>query len=475
MTLDTSSADQPVNPDKLIDRHATTFAGFLFLLGVLVYILPKMLGFDQTIGGMIIAALGQLLAIGVAVSFLKDHISGTDREKLFLAKMQGLVTNLESGFDQVRSSVTDANAQIRQHVRTAIEVNSSLDREMLNAVMHDLAARASRIVMVGRIEPSEVQQLTAAHSTRLSVTVYLPWAGASALANHWAELRSEVAAVNAVAELGSARILIATDALGRCTDVLYLPQDESLMAGLHFTGLTAAAVGTSIINALSTARATPLTTYRSYEFLAQRYRDFLSEAADVAAHGVPMRGLRGLCAEMKRCLSESTKDLCVTHVAKGASIALLKDSIFQAWLDENYRAIEKRNLKITRIFIVPRADLENPILLEVAGAMSQRGVTVKIRCEERVREHDRELADRTISDVRDFSIYDGQRLIYIHRAPDSRADWYATPDAPAPEEAISARLTEQPELVAEYRTIFERLNSELHQENSVVETFEKGP
>lgn len=101
-----------MNPDKLIDRHATTFAGFLFLLGDLIYILPKVLSFDQTISGLIIAACGQLLAIGVAVSYLKDHVSGTDREKLFLAKMQGLVANLESGFDQVRSNVKERSASV---------------------------------------------------------------------------------------------------------------------------------------------------------------------------------------------------------------------------------------------------------------------------------------------------------------------------------------------------------------------------
>jgi len=429
-----------------------------------------MLGFEQTISGLIITALGNLLAIGVAVGYLKDHISGTDREKLFLSKMQGLVSNLEAGFEQVKSNVTDANAQIRQHVATAIEVHSSLDRAMLQAAMRGLAARSSKIILIGRMDPAELKQLTDAHGTKLSVTVYLPWTGASPLAEHWTVLRNEVAAVNAVAELGSARILIASDSLSRCTDVLYLPQDGSSMAGLHFTGHTATAIGTSITNALATARATPLTTFRSYEFLAQRYRDFLSEAADVAAYGVPMRGLRGLCAEMKRCLNEATTELCVTHVAKGASIALLKDSNFQSWLEENYKAVERRNLKITRIFIVPQADLQNPILLEIASAMSRRGVAVKIRCEERVQEHDRDLGGHTVSDVRDFSIYDGQRLIYIHRSPDSRADWYATPGTPSPEDAISARLTDQPDLVAEYRRIFERLSSDMYRDDGVEET-----
>jgi len=157
--------------------------------------------------------------------------------------------------------------------------------------------------------------------------------------------------------------------------------------------------------------------------------------------GVPIEGAEKICEAMTNLLQNTHHSLEVTHLCVDlAAIERIQDEAFQNWVEANYEAVT-RGVSITRIFIVHKSDLDHSVLVQVEARMRSKGVNVLVCCLDDLRPRLRE----------DFSIYDGEHLVYMDRA---RVYWSSTH-----EQEPLARRTESREKIVDYKNIFESLEN----------------
>jgi hypothetical protein len=158
--------------------------------------------------------------------------------------------------------------------------------------------------------------------------------------------------------------------------------------------------------------------------------------------GVPKRGIKEICECMTDVLFLTNKTLDVTHVANKKSIELPETEHFRKWIETNYLASE-RNVTIRRIFIVPHEDLKNLTLLRIMDEMKQKF---------EVRYCDFETLEKYEIQLKDFSIYDREHLVYIHHEDESV--WI-----PDKEIDPTAKHTTDKQLIDRYQHLFDAIYS----------------
>ena len=152
--------------------------------------------------------------------------------------------------------------------------------------------------------------------------------------------------------------------------------------------------------------------------------------------GDVLRGVAQICEGMTDQLRESREFLDVTHICNGDTIPLLRSPEFAPWIQENYEAAKK--IKVTRIFIVPRALRAEKVLCELVAEMQQNKVEVYVCDTEELR----------MEMLEDFSIYDERHVIYIDRT--GGGPWVAGYTADP-----IARRSDSWDRVNKYRTLFD--------------------
>ena len=162
----------------------------------------------------------------------------------------------------------------------------------------------------------------------------------------------------------------------------------------------------------------------------------------MAEMGVPIEGGERICEVMANILEQNTQRyLDVTHLCDDeGQIQALESAPFQKWLDANYKAAQE-GVQIRRIFIVRKEHYDHPILVQTIQQMQSHNMEV-LKCrldylQPRLQE--------------DFSIYDGQHLVYLDKI---RLPW-----SPRTQPKLFARHTQNPRKIGEYRNIFDALKS----------------
>jgi hypothetical protein len=144
-------------------------------------------------------------------------------------------------------------------------------------------------------------------------------------------------------------------------------------------------------------------------------KDALRNSIADVERGDPLEGWEAICEAMAANLRRTTESLEVTYVCEDEQkLNLLGEDCFSEWLQENYAA-RKRNVTITRIFILPRKLRRNPRLLDVVSKMRQADIDVQF-C-------DIEGVNRRYH--QDFSVYDGKRVVYVSNWGRTDADTHA--------------------------------------------------
>jgi hypothetical protein len=235
--------------------------------------------------------------------------------------------------------------------------------------------------------------------------------------------------------------LIAHDPTGNGLEaILCFPVlNENSADGLYLTGSAAKAcigcISPLLVARLVGGEATgPIRIYsdQQIETVLDKKTAFSQEMLDVEG-GLRLCGADDVCKGMTRLIDKTVKFVDVTHICGEKTIPLLKSEPFVAWLAANYAAA-KRDVIITRIFLVTRALRENAELLKVVDEMRQNSITV-LFCdldglEDRLRE--------------DFSLYDDEHVVYISREGGA---WLE-------QDQTRARISDSIERVKHFRGVF---------------------
>ena len=239
-----------------------------------------------------------------------------------------------------------------------------------------------------------------------------------------------------------------TNNRGDETEVLlnYSNPHGNALAGLHLSGQAAESFAKAITPhfkeiGLPGVSYPPirLASPEQIDFIVEEKVDYQKKIKEMVEVGVPIEGTDKICEAMSNLLRNTQETLNVTHLCLDiATIERLQDEDFQKWINENYRAVQ-RGVKIKRIFIVHRDDSNHKILLEAEEQMRKNGIEVLVCFLDDLRPRLRE----------DFSIYDGQHLVYMDKA---RVYWSSTQEP-------LARRTESPVRIADYKSIFDSLNN----------------
>ncbi len=222
----------------------------------------------------------------------------------------------------------------------------------------------------------------------------------------------------------------------------FAPLGDPRFSGTYLTGAKAWGFHQSVLPKLE-ARSTPdqdslpvrIYSQKQVEKMVSYKVSFKRDIGNIDKGDV-LRGVQTICETMTDQLRECRTFMDVTHVCTKDTISLLRGPEFLPWIQANYEAAKK--IKITRIFIVPRALRSEPILKDLAAEMKQELVDVYI-CETE------ELRDEMLED---FSIYDERHVIYIDRTGSS--NW-----APGYTADPIGRRSDSWDRINKYRTLFD--------------------
>ena len=233
------------------------------------------------------------------------------------------------------------------------------------------------------------------------------------------------------------------------TEILlnYTNAQGGALAGVHLSGKTAESFAKIITRNLNESGiseasypAVRLASREQVDFVVEEKAEYQKRIIEMVEMGIPIEGVDGICEEMSDLIQHTQNYLHVTHLCiDEGTIERLQDEAFREWLDANYKAVQ-RGVKIRRIFIVPKKYYNHPVLEKTRAEMQSKNVEV-LMCR---------LDNLRMRLQEDFSIYDGQHLLYIDK---TRIHWSATQQLPL------ARRSENPHKIKEYSDIFSSLET----------------
>lgn len=231
-------------------------------------------------------------------------------------------------------------------------------------------------------------------------------------------------------------------------------QKENSISGHFFKGKTAIILTNFFLSMIDHSKDRSMYSVESLDAADYVISHGLIYAAKINRlyGGVPKEGVKAICDTMSNVLKNSNQTMDVTHVSNRKNIDLPQDEFFKNWVEVNYAAA-KRNVNIRRIFIVPSADMKYPKLLHTMDEMKKNGIDVRIVAIETLQRQD--IA------IKDFSIYDGEHLVYIHHEEDTGGWFMDKEDIP------TAKHSTNPDLINQYQTLFNAMyNHSLPYESS---------
>jgi hypothetical protein len=239
------------------------------------------------------------------------------------------------------------------------------------------------------------------------------------------------------------------------TEVLlnYANADRGALAGLHLTGPAAEAFVRAITPHFNQTRLAgvsyppiELASREQVEFIVEEKVDYQKRITEMVREGVPIEGTERICRAMIQLVQNTRQYLHVTHLCiNEGAIERTRDKIFREWLQANYAATV-RGVRIKRILIVDRAHYRHPVLQHIKAEMRCNNIEVLLCPLDGLKEKLME----------DFSIYDGQHLVYMDKG---RSYWSGTAQP-------LARCTENIEKIEDYKVTFESLERRAEPEPS---------
>ncbi len=216
---------------------------------------------------------------------------------------------------------------------------------------------------------------------------------------------------------------------------------ESSISGHNFKGETAKILSNFFLSTIDHSKDRGIHSVESLDAADYIISQRLVYAARVNKlyGGVPKEGVKAICDCMSNILKNSNNYMDVTHVSNRKNIDLPQDDHFRNWVNVNYQAT-KRNVKIRRIFIVPSCDMKYPKLLQTMNEMITNDIEVRIVAIETLQRQD--IA------IKDFSVYDGEHLVYIHHEEDTGGWFMDKEDIP------TAKHSTNTDLINQYQTLF---------------------
>ncbi|HEX3940376.1 MAG TPA: hypothetical protein VHX11_02740 [Acidobacteriaceae bacterium] len=238
--------------------------------------------------------------------------------------------------------------------------------------------------------------------------------------------------------------------------ICFSPLGDARFAGVYMSGAKAWSFYQNVLPRLEARSAVdqnslPVRIYTQQQIdrVLSTKVSFKRELLEVDK-GEVLRGVEEVCDSMTCQLRQSKISVDITHICSEETIALLRAPQFVPWLAANYEAA--KHVKITRIFILPKALRSTPLLKEVIAEMRSNEVNVLL-CD---------MEDLDKGYIEDFSIYDDRHVIYIDH--DSAGPW--VPVGYASKENTVARRSDSRDRVNKYRIIFDILSKKA-QKNSV--------
>jgi hypothetical protein len=234
----------------------------------------------------------------------------------------------------------------------------------------------------------------------------------------------------------------------------FAPMGDARFSGTYMTGAKAWRFYQSVLTKLE-ARSAPdqdslpirIYSQKQIEMVVSNKVNFKRDLVDVDKGDI-LSGVQTICEGMTDQLHESREFLDVTHICSKDTIPLLRSPEFVPWIQANYEAA--KTIKVTRIFIVPRALRSDPVLKDLALEMQQHKVDVYI-CETEELRYEM---------LEDFSIYDERHVIYIDRT--GGGPWVAGYTADP-----IARRSDSWDRVNKYRTLFDIMKKKARPFNRV--------
>jgi hypothetical protein len=368
-------------------------------------------------------------------------------------QMKNTVTALQGEVKDNCASTAQSISALRHSQNSALEIMGFAGSEEFRLHWSRLLDRHQNIALWGRFGPDFTKDFKTIRARGRDCSYYMSVeedtqdvAGTFLLSAE--EAHPDSFRLFETSSFGNLSWIIGYDLSAQTADVLLCCSvlGDSQFSGVYMTGKKAWRFYQAVLPRLEARSALGQNSVPLRVYTQQQIDRILSEkvsfkrALAEVDKGEILRGVEEVCEGMVRQLHESKKFVDITHVCSEETIPLFRSSEFAPWLEANYAAAD--NIKITRIFILPRSLRANPTLKEVISEMRQRNINILV-CD---------IEDLDEGCIEDFSLYDDRHVIYIDRSGGGAwikpGDWRHKGDT-------EARRSDSRDRVTRYRTIFD--------------------
>jgi hypothetical protein len=446
---------------EFLEKYRNVFWIIIFLIGIICLILGYFLQKGENnskVAGDILEKVGEFLTFAVSLHALYEIFTKTAERRILQLELNDIVAPQKEKLEILQGNVTELERNIKvldEHTRAVFNLVRYKSPEFFEAKWKFLAHHYENLYIIGDFSHSFIVLIRdSLQNPRRKLSIFLSANGQNnAEVLKFVEFSKDMTSdVNIfhVDRLERGFLAFGMDSQLSNGEALlnHLPSSEHTMSGYHIMGEAAMELFKSlgslvILPSLDTENNTTafpikITSSEILQTILERRRSYNSEINNLRK-GLPLKGEAKICQQMMKVLAQTKLDLKVTHLAKGDSIKLLENKIFQEWLQENFNA-RKRGVSICRIFLLEEAEVDNEIIRRVAKQLKDNGITVKYVV--------LDYTDKSLFE--DFSIYDDKYLVYINKS--GKGPWRGS------ENDAEARYSTDKELIENYKSIYSALS-----------------
>lgn len=209
--------------------------------------------------------------------------------------------------------------------------------------------------------------------------------------------------------------------------------------GLYYESEDAKNLAESLLDNVNKSRIKILSRDEMNYVIENKFQYY--EKLEELKNGIPIKTVEKISKCMTECLNKTEGYLYVTHIAGGTNTELFEDNDdFKNWIKTNHTAAKERNVKIKRIIILKKEDLENKTIQKEMDSMDKIENIEVYYC-----------FIHNLSEIfiKDFSIYDGRYLVYI--SPTNNGQWIR--------DEAEAKLSVDKEIIKQYQEYFNTIKN----------------
>lgn len=444
---------------EFLEKYRNVFWIIIFLIGIIClisgYFLEK--GGPSVVGD-VLEKIGEFLTFAVSLHALYEIFTKTAERRILQLELNEIVAPQKDKLEELQENVVSLGQNIKEldeHTRAVFNLVRYKSPEFFEAKWKYLANHYDNLYLIGDfsyIFLNYIKDSLQNPDRKLFIFLCAHDRNAKEVTK-FMKFSTEMPAsidIYHIDRLERGYVAFGTDSQISKVEALlnHLPSSDLSMSGYHIIGEAAAELFKSLgpildpqpLDITNIIRALPvkITSDEILQSILERRRAYNSQINGLRK-GIPLLGEAEICQRMSRILAQTTRQLKVTHLARGESIKLLEHASFQNWLKENFKA-RARGVEICRILLLPETELGNPIIQRVLKQLKDNGITVKYVT--------LEYTEKSL--IEDFSIYDDKYLVYISSSG-------AGPWIRRGENDAEARYSSDKELIDSYNSIYTAL------------------